>query len=702
MRRILSLVVLILVIFSICVAAADVTEYSSRNILCGDDIAYSLTYCDGMLYGLFESGLYKVEPSGEKSLVAASSELQPGIVTILTDHQSVYAVACENNQALLLQLTDETGTYINKSVLTLDYETEMDFADSVLCDGFLYYPVRENFSTEVTVARINISDETESFVSIDNMVCFDVMDNGDIIAETRESNWPDDIVLIQTVSPETGKINVWADINKDGYACKLVYDAESDTVYLLAQREIYIAEKDGELISTNLSFSQDVIDFCFLSHGLAATTGDMLKICSFNGTSDQKIVLSVCGPYAEDEYFTSFYESHPTVELRTVNLYAEEPEEKYIRDVLTQNPDIDIFILHDLNMLSTIKEKGYYADLAKSETIKEKVSRMYTPFIRALSDGDKIAAFPHPYYVMFASINYNKTLFDKLKIPVPTTWDEYFDFCIDWKNQYEDENPDVSVNPFEHDLSFVTLLEHYDDEMARDGIPADYQSEMLESVLRKYLQVKELYSNEDHFGTPLFYDYDLNMTSDATFEYETLPLTFVKDADPIFTPMEEDIYYFVVNPYSAHIQEAIECVASAQDAGRNNEPYIYTEIPDLPLVNVYYDEALDMYQEQLNMLEEQKSKAEDDPDITLTVNEKIDTLTKEMQNYAETKRYWFTEDDMIPFRTIVSHVYFSDFNPVKAIYADDPEFFENITEETLSNFLRVLDNKVKMVRLEKE
>ena len=303
---------------------------------------------------------------------------------------------------------------------------------------------------------------------------------------------------------------------------------------------------------------------------------------------------------------------------------------------------------------------------------------------------------------MFASINYNKTLFDKLKIPVPTTWDEYFDFCIDWKNQYEDENPDVSVNPFEHDLSFVTLLEHYDDEMARDGIPADYQSEMLESVLRKYLQAKELYSNEDHFGTPLFYDYDLNMSTDATFEYETLPLTFVKDADPIFTPMEEDIYYFVVNPYSAHIQEAIECVASAQDAGRNNEPYIYTEIPDLPLVNVYYDEALDMYQEQLNMLEEQKSKAEDDPDITLTVNEKIDTLTKEMQNYAETKRYWFTEDDMIPFGTIVSHVYFSDFNPVKAIYADDPDFFENITEETLSNFLRVLDNKVKMVRLEKE
>ena len=258
------------------------------------------------------------------------------------------------------------------------------------------------------------------------------------------------------------------------------------------------------------------------------------------------------------------------------------------------------------------------------------------------------------------------------------------------------------MNPFEHELSLVTLLEHFDDEMTRDGIPADYQSEMLENILRKYLRVKELYPEEDYSGKPLFYDYDLNMASDTSFEYAVMPLTFMKDAEPIYTPMEEDVHFFVVNPYGTHVQEAIECVAEAKDASRNSDPYIYTEIPDLPLENAYYEEALEMYQQQLDMLEEQKTRVEDDPDTLLEVNEKIEKLTKEMQDYAENNRYWFTEDDMIPFREVASHVYFSDYNPVKEIYANDPDFFANLTENNLQGFLQALNSKVKMSRLERE
>ena len=130
--------------------------------------------------------------------------------------------------------------------------------------------------------------------------------------------------------------------------------------------------------------------------------------------------------------------------------------------------------------------------------------------------------------------------------------------------------------------------------------------------------------------------------------------------------------------------------------------YEETEIPDLPLENVFYEEGLEMYREQLEQLEARKAGADDDPDILLEVNEKIDALTKEMQSYADNNRYWFTEEDMGPFREIVNHVYFSDFNPVKEIYANDPEFFENITEENLQGFLQAMDSKVKMSRLERE
>ena len=701
MRRILLVTLLVAMLFSAWAAGAETGEYTSKNISCNDDNVYALESCNGILYGLFASGLYRVEPSGEKMLLAASSEFPNGISALLADDHSVYAISCDDSHADLFRLVAPSGDYSGDPLLTLNHGPELLADQCVLRNGCLFFTLREEMSEDATVVRLALQAGEETFTTIPGMVCFDVTEDGNILALTRESGWPEDTVLLQIISPDTGTAETWADIGKDGYAYKMVY-AAPDTVYLMTQRGIKKAQKDGTVTDTSLVFTQDAVDFCLLPQGLAATTGGMLKISSFNETAEEKLSLSICGLYADDEYFTAFYEAHPTWEIRPVDTDGEETEARFIRDVLTQTPDVDIYIMHDLNLLSDIKAKGYYADLSASEVIREKAGRMYAPFVKTLMDGDKIAAFPHPYYVMYAALNYNRTLFDRLQLTVPTTWEEYFDFCIDWKENYEDANRDISVNPFMHELSLVTLLEHFDDEMIRDGIPADYQSEMLENVLRKYLRVKELYPEEDYSGTQLFYDYDLNLAQDDSFEFGALPLTFRKDAEPIYTPLEGDVWYFVVNPYGAHVQEAIECVAAARDASRNSDPYVYTEIPDLPLENVFYEEGLEMYREQLEQLEARKAGADDDPDILLEVNEKIDALTKEMQSYADNNRYWFTEEDMGPFREIVNHVYFSDFNPVKEIYANDPEFFENITEENLQGFLQAMDSKVKMSRLERE
>ena len=123
--------------------------------------------------------------------------------------------------------------------------------------------------------------------------------------------------------------------------------------------------------------------------------------------------------------------------------------------MLTQNSDIDIFIMSNLNLLSVIKQKEYYYDLSTSDIIKEKTSRMYSPFIQAFTDGNHIAAMPHPWKIFFSTINYSSELFSKLDLPVPSTWEEFFDFCILWKTAYEPAYPDITVNPFTHPISLV-------------------------------------------------------------------------------------------------------------------------------------------------------------------------------------------------------------------------------------------------------
>ena len=702
MKRFL-IVVLMMMVFISFSTAEETNAYPSQRILCKEDQTDLVINCNGILYIHCESGIYRLTVNGDKELVISASELLSGIVSILSDADCVYALQYENRKAELVKLIDRDGEVLNQSVIQLEDVSWSSMTECVLRNGILYYIAgTENFDESI-IDMISLSEGTKKTIKVENLTGFDVTDDGNIVVLKTESGWMEKNIILEIISPKTGELTEWTSIDNDLYLSGILYDDNTETVYCIGQREVYAVQKGEQPRTIGISVGQDICSVCLLNNGLAIASRKALNIVSFGEELyNQRTSLTICGPYAEDEFFTSFYETHPMTDIRVIDTYVSEPEERFINDMLTQNVDVDIYILHDLNLLSVIKSKGYYADLSVSEVIKEKIGRMYDPFVQAFTYKEDVAAFPHPWYVFFTTISYNTKLFHDLSLNVPTTWEEFFDFCIEWKEQYEDENPDVFVNPFDHDLSLVSLLAHYDDEMTRDGIAADYQSEMLESIVRKYLQVKELYEYEEGNGKPLFYDYDLHTASDELAEYYLMPLTFMKSSDPIYTPMEGDVYYFVVNPYSNHLKEAVECVAEAKDISRMNDPSIYKEIPDLPLESAYYEEGLEQYQEKLDMLEARKKLNEEEPEKLLEINAEIDKTKKEMEEYRTNGRYWFTEEDMIPYRELNSHVYFSDFNPIRELYAKDPSFFDQVTEESLHDFLYRLDNRIQMIIMERK
>lgn len=701
MKRCLNVLFVLLIIFCAISAAEEVPVWSSQRIQCDADYLFRVAGCNGMLYAQHESGLYCVNSAGEKTLVASSPDLPAGISALLSDDGCIYATAQDQDQAALIRLTDQDGTFVNQPVITLDSELWESVSHCVLRNGFLYYSTQEDPKSEEYVTRLSVTDGSQRTVRIAGLSNFDVMKDGRIMALTVLSDNQGKKVSLQIIDSETGKAEEWTRIDKDGYSPHFLYNEDSDTVCFYGLDEIYTVSEGGQPEASGIPIDNYVSSACLLPDSIALASGTMLDICPFdNDPASRHTVLTICGPYAENEFFSSFYAAHPMTRIRSVDPVAGEPEGQFIQDMLVQNPETDIYILHDLNLLSTIKHKEYYADLSVSDMIKEKLSRMYPPFRQAFADGDKIAAFPHPWYVFFNSIGYNRELFDELGFSIPTTWSEYFDFCIDWKENYEDDFPDISLSPFEHDVSFVSLLACYDDEMTRAGIPADYRSDDLKTVMEKYLKVKQLYEYPDYSGTPLFYEYDLHVLSGKSSEFGLLPLTFLKDSEPIYTPLEEDVCYFVVNPFSTHYEEAVECVALAKDPSRMNDPSIYTEIPDLPLEKEHYDEQIQLYKDTLEMLENNKNKAGEDPRQIQEINSQIEQTAKEMHDYEAAGRWWFTEEDMIPYRELINHVYFSDFNPIRKLYADDPEFFDDVTEETLSEFFAVLNNKIQMIKLE--
>lgn len=53
------------------------------------------------------------------------------------------------------------------------------------------------------------------------------------------------------------------------------------------------------------------------------------------------------------------------------------------------------------------------------------------------------------------------------------------------------------------------------------------------------------------------------------------------------------------------------------------------------------------------------------------------------------------------FRELNRDVYFGDYNAIRDIYAENPAFFDEVREKTLPEFMAALDNKIRMICLER-
>ncbi len=698
MKRFFCILLLLALIPLHFSAAEEIPDYTSLNIQCNDDYVYSVVNRGGVLYALLDSGLYRISSTGDKDLVCPVSDLPSKSAKILADTDFIYVVTMDE-QACIYRIDDNSKKSSCQFVLSLTPSPETDMSRSVMRNGYIYYRDGNPSARDGTIVRVSLDGSNSHSVHVKNLVCFDVLPDETILVLIRESNWPSKTILLKAISPDNGTSVEWGQINNDSYWSSLIYDSSAETVYLVGQDTVYSLKKGKQPEQIDIYSTGDIAEACVFPGGLALARGRVLNIHSFNSNAQaQRTILTICGPNAHNEWFTSFLKSYPTISIRSINSSSASSEERFIRDMLTQNSDIDIFIMSNLNLLSVIKQKEYYYDLATSDIIKEKTSRMYSPFIQAFTDGNHIAAMPHPWGIFFSTINYNGELFSELDLPVPSTWEEFFDFCILWKTAYEPAYPDITVNPFTHPISLVSLLALYDDEMTRSGIVPDYRSTMLLSVLQKYLRTCALYPNEETYDiNPLFYDYDLHSGSK---NFSPLSLTFLKESEPIYTPLDEDICYFVVNPFSTNLSESVSCVALARDEGRANEPAIYSEIPDLPLEIQYYDETMEMYLEELSILEVQLAHIADDPARHAQISDQIVWKNREIED-LKSNRYWLTEENMTAYREIQNHVYFNDFNPIRDLYENEPRFFMQVTEASLPGFLDSLSSKIQAIRLER-
>lgn len=681
-------------VYMTTVLAEEKGNYTPRTINCSDDYAVSVVSAGETLYALFDSGLYLV-PRGkeERCLVMAANDLPDGIQVLLEDNGEVYCFAGKNG---LIRLVDINGELLQETVMTLEDDVYVWDNALKMRNGVLYYLTRD-YETGESVISIRSSDGENRDIMVEGLVSFDVMTDGSILVYTIISNWPNAIHSLHKISLDNEQDSEWAILDTEAKLDNLVFDNHSHTAYLFSRNSVYAVRENGEMIETATFPAGDVCSACTISGGVAIVSDDFLAIRQTDGNGiEESVVLTVMEKYGRAEFYKSFYEEWPDVEVKFVDSGEKTPEEKYIQDMLLGDDSIDVYLLSDTNMLKTIQNKGYYMDLSTSAEIKEKVSRMYAPFRETFSSEGKIYVYPHDTFI--ESLCYHKESFEELGVEVPTTYEEYMDFCLSYWDTYSDQLPYVSMNPFEGGLDLVTLLIRYTDELIRAGKPVEYQTEVLEQVLQKYVMLKEETEEREDFSfdkTSLFYSYDLGVLDEFSY-YDYLPLTFEKGAQALYTPLEGDFSFYVLNPYGKYAQQAEAFILSY-----NNMAAFPTDSMMPAVENPNYQQELDKKKERLDGLEYTLSQ-QDDEETLNKLQKMIEEQKQDIARYELEERWLISQEQLDRCGQLAEDVFICDFNPIPSAYAEAPELFDQLTVDRIPAFLARLDSRVSMILGENE
>ncbi|MEG2187764.1 MAG: hypothetical protein RR085_10630 [Clostridia bacterium] len=685
-------------LFCCTLTAESTASYANMSTFYDTDSVMYVACGNGLLYTLHDSGLYTLSSTeSEEVLVASSDELPKHVYDLLSDGQEIYCLTQDEGFELRL-LVDKEGSYVNQACYSNRIQSSIQ--SPRVKNGTLCYLTVDNSEPEIVICSM---DEKEPrTLPANGVFCFDIMPNGDLLALVQEAHWPEVTTTLQIIHQDSGEATLWAEISPSQSLSRLIFDGTANTAYLFGRSEIFSVAEGGKLKLTDRFLGGDVISTCLLADGAAIVVDDFLVIRNFE-TSHQpeKPVLTVLDPYGRGEEYRSFFADNPQVDVRFVHSGTQSSEEQFIQDMTVRDESTDIYVLSDTSLLQTIKAKGYFADMSASQQIADLTVQMYAPFRDALMNAEAIAAFPKALFIDV--LCYHKPTFERLGIEPPATYEEYFDFCIQWYDAYADDFQDVVLNPFANRMSIASILEQYTDTVMRSGLPIAYCTDAMEGLIQKYQTVQayaEASESAYQGGTPLFYGYALPCL-DRESEYAYLPLTFEKDAQPLFSPWGDSLSYFIVNPNSKHPREAMALVASFDGQRTEIEKALLYESICTPIENAFYQQEHRALQETLDALNAELVRAK--PEQAKELSEKVKRQEEKILAHEKKDRWAVSLDALQIFKSYAENIYINAFNPIQILASKSPELFDGLDGLDgfdASLFLAGIDKKVQMLLLE--
>ena len=597
-------------------------------------------------------------------------------------NSGLYAVQCTNR--MLLQIMDAAGNVNVQPVMQLEHKEESFLLDAAMTEQFLC--LLEQTNTGVQLNVIDLATNRQSVKKLDD--AFAITAYGDEIAYAAKSTKSSVIrYTVAAVDLATGDVKELCAPSEsiDGLC------ASGADLYIISKNKLYQWQPDNHNFVEEASLpSGDVVACSVLTGQVAVVVDNSLAIRTSNPTT-ARTTLRIAQAAGRSADYQAFLSTHPEIELDFM-AFAD-AQEPFIQDVLTQASTTDIYQLSDISILRAISDKKMAKDLAVSSIISGTVQDMYPAFANIFSSDGSIWAIPFTCYL--AVPGYSETFFEQFDLPVPTTVMELLDVTEQWLINYADEYPEAQFDPFSNGLTLDAILRQYEVEKEIEGEPLTFLDADLADIVAKYQNLEKQFQQQPRsyqIETSAFNRIDLPHSA----QYKPLILPIHQDAQAVISNAYLEVTFYVVNPYSDHVDEAIAFLESICTAWDDATKALLLRSCDQAIESPDYQSKHASLTAQMQSIEE-KNRSEGGG----VLQAELEHLQRELE-VLELNRWIFTEEEIAFYKHMTDYMIFKTDDPLDAMDHQQLSSYRQLLEGKISitTFLQTLDAMVQMVLFE--
>ena len=501
----------------------------------------------------------------------------------------------------------------------------------------------------------------------------------------------------------------------------IVYSPENDTLYYTTANQIRMMPALGASVQAAflpLEYGGE-FDAVMLSDGLYVLNAwDQIYVRNADPQYLPTKILALYGMYSNNAY-RAFTASHPDVAVTINQDTYYETTEAMAQAMVSKDKSFDIYQLNlGYDGFVNLMEKGYCADLTDLGTLQAEVSKMY-PFLQETVRKDgRLYAVPTEMYGY--GLSYYKKNWEEAGIPLdklPRTFLQYVEFIAWWAEEGKDAYPGYNLvegiadyKAMLFDKTIELYLQHYQatgEKLSFDTPLFRKLMAALESINYEEINV-QAETDEDYtelYEIPsLFMDYYdwLNVYSSSGNSYVLLPLP-LDEGLPVL--VAANVQVALINPNSANIDLAVEYLESQlMDMDRYLHILLFPEDNE-PVPNERYEETIKTWEKQLASLQETMLTAA--PEEKKNLQTQID-MYQDILSHKEDYQWNISKEGIAAYREMAKNAFAMGDSVLnyrnQGGAAEIRELMSRYRDGQLplEQFIREVDNKVRMIQMERQ